>query len=236
MTRSALALCLPALAHSGCSPGAITCYNGHSTGAQNIIAGSDQVYGADSLTQEYCAQLCADRSATLAGVDSGNGCYCGDAITAGAEVRPLAECNMVCTGSRTEMCGGDWRQGVFGVNCSGAPVPPPAELPKMVNPCRGGAASNPLAAAPFCDASLPLPARVADAVGRMTLAEKVRRVHSAALCCALLRSGALCCALGRSVALCCAVLRSAALCCCAALPCTPDAHAPPPPRAPCLFR
>ena len=175
-----VAVYLPATVHSGCVVGRITCYDDHSTGMDNIIAGSDQIYDGESLTQEYCAQLCADRNAALAGVDSSNGCYCGNAITAGAAIRPLSECNMVCTGSRTPadwkqtgrgMCGGDWRQGVYAVNCSGPPVPPPAELSKLVNPCRD--ASSPLARLPFCDTALPLPARVADAVSRMSLAEKI---------------------------------------------------------------
>jgi hypothetical protein len=157
--------------HGGCEVGEVTCYNDHSTGRNNIIAGSDNIYAGDSLTQEWCAQLCHDRNATLAGVDSSDQCYCGNALSPGAEARNSSECNFLCTGSRTELCGGDWRQGVFAVNCSGAPEPPPAELPRMVNPCRDQ--RGPFAALPFCDGSLADAARVADMLARFTLEEKI---------------------------------------------------------------
>lgn len=56
------------------------------------------------------------------------------------------------------------------MNCSSnPPQPAPKELPRLVNPC----VSAPFSSFPFCNASLPLEDRISDAIGRMTLDDKV---------------------------------------------------------------
>ena len=78
--------------------------------------------------------------------------------------------------------------GVFQVQCSGTPVPhpptppptpappPTPERPYMVNPCRSDTYSK----LPFCDPKLPIMDRVEDAIGRMTLPEKISNLGSGA--------------------------------------------------------
>ncbi len=103
-------------------------------------------------------------------------CYCGNTIRPDAKKAPPSECGMRCQGYGNETCGGDWRISVFPVQCSGPPVPPPPERPYLVNPCRN--ASSPFAAMPFCNATLPIDQRIADAVKRMTLEQKINALGS----------------------------------------------------------
>ena len=106
----------------------------------------------------------------LAGTESGGECFCGNALNVpyAQRVSPQ-ECSAPCRGTPHERCGGDWRIAVFNVSCSGTRVPPPYEAPLMNNPCLNGT----FAALPFCDPKLPIDVRVADAVKRMTLDEKI---------------------------------------------------------------
>ena len=114
-------------------------------------------------------------------------CYCGDTVRPDAQKAPASDCNAPCRGySGNETCGGVWRISVFAVDCSDPPVPPPPELPYYFNPCRN--ASNPFVSMPFCNASLPIDQRVADAVSRLTLAEKIANLGYIAAAPSLVRT------------------------------------------------
>lgn len=39
-------------------------------------------------------------------------CFCGNVLK-NYEIRPDTECNMLCAGNRTEICGGSWRSSVY---------------------------------------------------------------------------------------------------------------------------
>lgn len=141
-----------------------------------------------SVSHENCAQLCADKKMKLAGVEYGSQCMCGNALKPGSFEKPSG-CKLPCAANKTELCGGEFEIGVFSFECSGARVPlPPAPPPppgpnkpcasfneygcaEIYNPCLN--ASSPQATMPFCDHKLPIDARVKDAVGRMTLKEKI---------------------------------------------------------------
>eukprot|EP00026_Physarum_polycephalum_P021946 Phypoly_transcript_25602.p1 GENE.Phypoly_transcript_25602~~Phypoly_transcript_25602.p1 ORF type:complete len:124 (+),score=6.50 Phypoly_transcript_25602:43-372(+) len=67
---------------------------------------------SDSLSVEGCIELCAEFS--YAGLQDANQCWCGNTYgTYGTGSD--ADCNMPCTGNPQEMCGGVWRNSVFGV-------------------------------------------------------------------------------------------------------------------------
>jgi hypothetical protein len=134
------------------------------------------VFMGAALNTEYCAQLCSDKGFALAGAENGNECYCGPALPADAVKAPSSECNVACTANTKEQCGGTWRISVFNVSCSGTPVPRPKAPPKMVNPCLDASAG--FSGLPFCNASLPLDERIADALGRMTTGEKISNLGS----------------------------------------------------------
>mmetsp|Transcript_23199 Transcript_23199/g.65835 ORF Transcript_23199/g.65835 Transcript_23199/m.65835 type:complete len:902 (+) Transcript_23199:68-2773(+) len=160
-----LLLLLPVLAHAGCLVTAPKCY----VDTADRILGKDNV--ADGLISlEYCAQLCHNQNHKLAGAEYGSQCYCGDGFNVDSPA-PAEDCRTSCNGNGTQTCGGEWRVLVYTVQCSGAPEPRPKEPPEMVNPCldKGGK----FASMPFCDPTLPIDDRVSDAVGRMTLPEKI---------------------------------------------------------------
>lgn len=148
---------------------------------------------AGAITHENCAQLCADKKMKLAGVEYGGQCMCANALKPGSVKKPEG-CKMPCGGNHTELCGGEFEIGVYTFECSGKPVPlPPAPPPppgpnkpcasfneygcaEIYNPCINS--SSPQSKMPFCNHSLPLDARVKDAVSRMTLQEKIANLDT----------------------------------------------------------
>ena len=178
-------------AEAGCKVGPATCY--HDYTEPSLIRIMGEPVAAALLTKEYCAQLCHNRKMPLAGVEQGTQCMCGSGVKNGthAATEFPGGCTATCRGSRPweKGCGGNFALSVYGFNCSGAPVPPPSPPPppappappctefnqancsELYNPCLN--ASAPYHAMPFCDATLPLDARVADMIARMTTAEKI---------------------------------------------------------------
>ena len=162
-----------AVASAGCTVSDVKCYVDTSS---RILEPTNVASQGTPLTQEYCSQLCHNKNKTLAGVEFAAECYCGDAVAAGAAVAKDTDCNMACSGNDKEKCGGNYRVGVFTVDCSGDPVPPPPSPPYEVNPCRSPQYSK----LPFCDTKRPIEERVADAISRMTTAEKISNLGSGA--------------------------------------------------------
>ena len=123
------------------------------------------------MSPRFCAQLCADKGYAVSGTET-IACFCGQQVRSTAKPLPqtAAACARPCPGYPEFVCGGRWAVQVMSVNCSGAPEPTPPKVPYLNNPCRAGGAK---ASLPFCNAALPVDDRVADAVGRMTLQEKV---------------------------------------------------------------
>ncbi|CAE7387994.1 BXL6 [Symbiodinium necroappetens] len=164
MRKTLVASLLVASARAGCTVESPRCY------ADRLyvrILGHDNV-AMGPITPQYCAQLCANGKFALAGTEFGSECYCGDKLT--GTPRKSTECKTACNGDRKQQCGGFWSISVFDVNCSGAPEPPPKGPPKLVNPCLGDTKFSKM---PFCNSSLAIDERVADAVKRMTLQEKI---------------------------------------------------------------
>lgn len=78
-----------------------TCYADHTDRTMG-----DYVLRSEDMTREQCIQLCFSRLNTLAGVENGNQCMCGDAVK--PNVKPSNACTFPCTGNSTETCGGSW--------------------------------------------------------------------------------------------------------------------------------
>lgn len=60
-----------------------------------------------------CTQICANNGFSYAGVEYGQECYCGNEILNGASSAPASDCNMPCSGNRTETCGGSARINLY---------------------------------------------------------------------------------------------------------------------------
>ena len=107
----------------------------------------------DRLSLENCAAQCVALNLTVAGIDAGNHCNCGDlaALAAGASwLRPAAECQASnCTATSggcvcrdpankcpcDEKCGGAARMLAYQPNCTVTPPPPqPSPPPPRVVP------------------------------------------------------------------------------------------------------
>jgi beta-glucosidase-like glycosyl hydrolase len=153
--------------YSGCIVNNPECY----VDDNNRVLGSNNVNGYDGNNNEWCAQLCHNAGSTLSGTEFGVQCYCGDVIRANAQKAPASDCNMQCPYFANESCGGNWRISIAKVDCSGTPVPPPPEVPRLVNPCLNN--SEPYHKMPFCDPTLDIDDRVRDAISRMSLDEKI---------------------------------------------------------------
>ena len=159
---------------NGCTVSSVKCY----VDDANRILNEQRTTGP--LSQEYCAQFCSNSGYSLAGVENGNECYCGNKLRSDAKAATDSDCSVACSGQGFdgEKCGGYWRIGVFDVQCSGPPVPQPS-APKMLNnPCLN--ASSPFAKQPWCDATLLVDERVKDMVSRMTLDEKIANLDTGA--------------------------------------------------------
>ncbi|XP_072046740.1 uncharacterized protein [Amphiura filiformis] len=77
-----------------------------------------------AMTVELCKDICCNGATTFAfaGVEAGNGCYCGVATTnykrwtPGEVALPNTDCYVQCVGNPTESCGADYKINVYGCN------------------------------------------------------------------------------------------------------------------------
>ena len=74
------------------------------------------------MDYDYCAQDCHDLNFTLAGVEDGQQCFCGDAMHPAAPPRS-SRCTAPCISNTSEKCGGDNAMTVYRFRCVGAPTP-----------------------------------------------------------------------------------------------------------------
>ena len=75
------------------------------------------------MTPETCMSTCAGKGFSMAGVEFGQECYCGNTLANGLG-QPLSDdsqCNMPCAGDNSEQCGGNWVMNLFKSQTS-APV------------------------------------------------------------------------------------------------------------------
>lgn len=74
---------------------------------------SSYVWSSDSMTKEACRSSCKELGPyTLAGVQNGNQCYCGNAWAAG-KILPDSSCSTPCKGNTTTTCGGSMTSAVY---------------------------------------------------------------------------------------------------------------------------
>ena len=67
-----------------------------------------------------CLQVC--QGYQYAGVEYGGECYCGNTLAAGSASAPATDCNMVCNGNNTELCGAGFRLNLYGADNTTLPV------------------------------------------------------------------------------------------------------------------
>lgn len=98
------------------------CYTEATTGR----ALPDVFYTNDNMTIEMCSSICSGFN--YFGVEYYHECHCGNAIASTAVTAPATDCKLACAGNKTEVCGGNSRLSIFGVDAT-TPLPP-APLPE----------------------------------------------------------------------------------------------------------
>ncbi|WVR06724.1 hypothetical protein IAU60_003756 [Kwoniella sp. DSM 27419] len=64
-------------------------------------------FSGSDVTQASCASFCNDNGFTIAGVEYGSECWCGNILTNGASLTLTSQaCTMQCAGDNTAICGG----------------------------------------------------------------------------------------------------------------------------------
>ncbi|KAI4258413.1 MAG: hypothetical protein L6R42_005121 [Xanthoria sp. 1 TBL-2021] len=108
------------------------CYKENNPGRQLKI----QLYGTDSnMSNEKCIAGCAAKGYSAAATEYTNECWCGNRFP--SELANEIDCNYVCTGNETQICGGNGyfhdhsHMSLFTNGKAGAPLPniPPSILP-----------------------------------------------------------------------------------------------------------
>ncbi|KAI0378836.1 putative glyoxal oxidase [Hypomontagnella monticulosa] len=69
-----------------------------------------------TMTPEQCLGTCSSFGYAAAGLEYGDECYCGDPMdvtTSGSTKRPESECNVVCAGNASAICGGGARLSMY---------------------------------------------------------------------------------------------------------------------------
>ncbi|KAH8808680.1 glycosyl hydrolase catalytic core-domain-containing protein [Xylogone sp. PMI_703] len=100
------------------------CYTDN-VGARSLSFGASVTGGANAMTVELCEQTCQGQGYTLAGLEYGGECYCGNSFQNGGGPAPdgNAGCNMKCNGNAAETCGGPNRLNVYSSSNSGSTGP-----------------------------------------------------------------------------------------------------------------
>ena len=76
---------------------------------------------------EQCAGLCRAQNFSIAGVESGHQCACGDTLQFPQAVLPDSECNTPCVSNPQAECGGSFK--LFAAHVSDVPPAPPPPPP-----------------------------------------------------------------------------------------------------------
>ncbi|RPD60379.1 WSC-domain-containing protein [Lentinus tigrinus ALCF2SS1-7] len=71
-------------------------------------------FANDQMTVASCVSTCASKGYSMAGVEYGRECYCGDALSNGqGKTLTASTCNMACAGDKTATCGDNWALNAF---------------------------------------------------------------------------------------------------------------------------
>ena len=154
-----------------CAPGTyLGCFNDSARPVPILLSPPS---GDTALALPTCALFCAADGYPVFAVTARPGaayCYCGAALNPASARAPEALCAVPCPGAPSERCGGEGVSVVYASACD-APLPPPA-LGAGGAPQPSPACSSPASAAwPFCDATLPVEARLDDLVARIAVTE-----------------------------------------------------------------
>ncbi|KAK1853428.1 copper radical oxidase [Colletotrichum chrysophilum] len=87
------------------------CYTDSSTRTLSYRAGVSG--GGSAMSVLQCTTACTAAGFAFAGVEYGTECWCDDAIRGGTSSAPEDDCNMLCGGNNSELCGGPNRINLY---------------------------------------------------------------------------------------------------------------------------
>ncbi|KAF7322464.1 Glycoside hydrolase [Mycena chlorophos] len=71
--------------------------------------------GGSSNTPSSCESICAGQGFTIAAVEYGQECYCGNSFSSTPVNASISDCNMACSGNSALLCGSSWRAQIYTV-------------------------------------------------------------------------------------------------------------------------
>lgn len=96
-------------------------YAGCFAEGNGVLALQGNSWTLNTMTVSQCLNGCSEIGYKLAGLESGNRCYCANDFTGGIRL-PYSQCQTPCAGNATQTCGGDNRLELF--NTTAATVTP----------------------------------------------------------------------------------------------------------------
>ncbi|KAM5541687.1 hypothetical protein V8D89_004668 [Ganoderma adspersum] len=71
-------------------------------------------FANDQMTVASCVSACASKGYSMAGLEYGRECYCGNSLANGqGKTLASSNCNMACAGDKASTCGGSWALNTF---------------------------------------------------------------------------------------------------------------------------
>ncbi|CAG7847892.1 WSC domain-containing protein ARB_07867 {ECO:0000305} Flags: Precursor [Serendipita indica DSM 11827] len=89
-------------------------------GAQRTLGAAG--FESDTMTVEACVDFCDQRNYRYAGLEYSKECFCDNTFQNGATTAAASDCNMICSGDGTEVCGGGYRLSTY-ASSKGPPGP-----------------------------------------------------------------------------------------------------------------
>ncbi|KAF2723831.1 WSC-domain-containing protein [Polychaeton citri CBS 116435] len=115
------------------------CFSDQDT-VQSIKTIRNNSYTGSLNTREYCISVCASGGYSIAGVENGNQCYCGNAVSSETAQVAETECSnsiiaVKCAGNSNQYCGGSNRIALFATGniTHSAPVKNPDTIGNYTN-------------------------------------------------------------------------------------------------------
>ncbi|TBU27990.1 hypothetical protein BD311DRAFT_664324 [Dichomitus squalens] len=71
----------------------------------------------NQMTHDSCIATCSSQNFSIAGIEFGSECYCGDSFAnGGGDLLDSSSCSVVCSGDALSTCGGSWALSAFQSN------------------------------------------------------------------------------------------------------------------------
>ena len=81
--------------------------------AQRVF--KDYISASNTMTQDLCVGICKGKGLAVAGLEWNRECWCAKSMPVGIVTADEGDCSYKCAGDTTQLCGGSYRLGVWGL-------------------------------------------------------------------------------------------------------------------------